>query len=216
MEDRARAVSHGMELERPITDERRSGAQLTQPRGDIARTSVRTDCQRRVRLHRTPDMHASQGANPFLDQRIGGEVEDVACSESRNLPGHGFEDATKRIEEAGLPNEVQRIHAVLLPPLDVLERDLQAITLADQAAVGPHGDAQRLAGGKLRGPCRNVLANDRVDVAFGRRIRAALLEETFTEIDDMRTQRFQFRRVKVVARACTSREVPWDLSVASA
>ena len=90
---------------------------------DVRRAAVRGAAHRRIRLHRRPDLHAAQSASTRFDHRIGRVVPQVARAEPGQLRRHRLEDRPQRVEQARFPDEVDRVDAVPLPPVDVFARD---------------------------------------------------------------------------------------------
>jgi hypothetical protein len=192
VEDRAGAVPDRVQLDGRAAFRTVRVEKLRQSLGHVPRAPAGRRGALGAPLHPAPDLRATEGARGGLDQRVGGEVPDVARGRPRELAPAAAEQLLDGGHEPRLPGEEDRVHPVGPPPAGLAVRDAQAAVLVHQAAVGDEDDAQRLAARRRLGPRTwQVLGEDRVDVACIGAEAAAPRELALREVDHVRAQRVQ-------------------------
>ncbi len=67
-----------------------------------------------------------KGTGCHLDQWVGSEVKQIASQTACRALLGALQKVSNRLEKACFPDKVNRVNAVLLPPVDVLGGDFQA------------------------------------------------------------------------------------------
>ena len=136
VEDRSGAVSSGVKLDGALI----LRAELGEPARDVLCAAVILHGALHALFHAVPDLSASDLSCELLEGTVG-EIEEVARRSELAAPADELED---RLPEASLPDEVDRINAILDPPRDHHVRHLEARCFVDEATVRPEDDAKRL------------------------------------------------------------------------
>src|SRR5262245_30555426 len=105
-----------------------AGAELLQLLRDVGRPAVGPGCQLGAALHGQPDLAAAQEPSRALHEGIGRVIPEVAGLTRHDLARAG-QDLLEGIAEARLPDEMDRIDVVALPPGHLLMSDPEAARL---------------------------------------------------------------------------------------
>ena len=91
------------------------------------------------------------------------------------------------LPEAGLPNKVDRVYAILFPPWDVLQRHSQSGSLVRESTVCVE-DNVRLLTSELLDPRWNALLKDPVNIFGFSAVLGVLRKLPFIEVDGVVTE----------------------------
>src|SRR5262245_23652303 len=186
MEDRPSAVTDRMEFDWPLllvlVTERFEFS------GHIECAAIFSHGALSTPLHARPDLWAVQGPHQFLDDRVGGDIKNIACDPAYPLPG-ATQQLTDGLKQPRFPHKVNGIYVIFLPPGHVFRRDLQAERFLHQPAMRIQHHPQRCltASGTLQ-------SLGQIGVEYGVNISrrgnklSIRRELPLLQIDDMRTQ----------------------------
>ena len=155
VKDRARAVANRVQFDAIL--ELRLLAELLQLARGIARAALGVRGALRAHFHPGPDLHSADAAGECLERKIRrrGKVDRALAVRIQEL--------AERFQQAGLPDEVDRISAVLEPPLHLLIGGEQPGLLRGQSAVRVEDDRQLLPVAAAR-PFVQVVLEDRIHI----------------------------------------------------
>src|SRR4051812_42458246 len=116
VEDRAGTVADGVNLDPP----RMRRYQRMQLSADVVRTAVRRRGFRGAEFHAVPDGDSADCVDEVLDRAVGHVADDLA---EAALPfARAVDEISDRRAEVCVPDEEDRIDAVLLPPPEIAVR----------------------------------------------------------------------------------------------
>ena len=157
LEDRARAVTNGVQLDivSAILEK------FLQFANSIARTTIAVERgDLGIALDRLPDSRSTQATRQSFHKVVGQCLTRqgaVACT-TQGLHEHG--------PQVRFPEEVDRVDIVLAPPGYMLVRLLQGDAFADEATVGIEDNAQRFVTVAIRKGAHQMFFKDRIHIRF--------------------------------------------------